>query len=107
MSEIPPAEPATPTLTAAQHRPVAELLRVSPAPDGLGTHFPPAGHPLRLVGGTLRDALLGRRGDDLDFTTDARPEQTLDLVTGWADAIWTTGREFGTIGASRRGMRLE
>jgi poly(A) polymerase len=107
MSEIPPAEPATPTLTAAQRRAVAELMRVSPVADELGTRFAAAGHQLHLVGGTVRDALLGRLGDDLDFTTDARPEQTLDLVTGWADAIWTTGREFGTIGASRRGMRLE
>ena len=107
MSEIPPAEPATPTLTAAQRRAVAELMRVSPVADELGTRFAAAGHQLHLVGGTVRDALLGRLGDDLDFTTDARPEQTLELVTGWADAIWTTGREFGTIGASHRGMRLE
>jgi poly(A) polymerase len=55
----------------------------------------------------VRDALLGRLGDDLDFCTDARPEQTLALVKGWADAIWETGREFGTIGIQKDGLRLE
>lgn len=94
-------------LTAAQRSAVAELLRVSPVADELGHRFAAAGHELHLVGGSVRDALLGRLGDDLDFTTSARPEQTLDIVTGWADAIWTTGMEFGTVGVHRRGLRLE
>src|SRR5215831_7363632 len=94
-------------LTKAQRAAVAELMRVSPVADELGRRFAKAGHELHLVGGSVRDALLGRLGDDLDFATDARPEQTLNVVTGWADAIWETGREFGTIGASRRGLRLE
>jgi poly(A) polymerase len=94
-------------LTAAQRRAVAELMRVSSVAEELGRRFAKAGHELHLVGGSVRDALLGRLGDDLDFCTDALPHQTLALVKGWADAIWETGREFGTIGVQRRGLRLE
>jgi poly(A) polymerase len=94
-------------LNAAQLNAVAELLRVSPLADELGRRFDAAGHELHLVGGSVRDALLGRLGDDLDFCTDARPEQTLAVVHGWADAIWETGREFGTIGIQKDGLRLE
>ncbi len=82
-------------------------MRLAPVADELGRRFARAGHELHLVGGSVRDALLGRLGDDLDFATDARPDQTLAVVTGWADSIWETGREFGTIGVSRRGLRLE
>src|SRR5689334_22704034 len=94
-------------LTTAQRHAVAELMRVSPVADDLGRRFAAAGHELHLVGGSVRDALLGTLGDDLDFCTDARPEQTLAIVKGWADAIWETGREFGTIGIQRDGLRLE
>jgi poly(A) polymerase len=94
-------------LNTAQRNAVAELLRVSPVADELGRRFGAAGHELHLVGGSVRDALLGRLGDDLDFCTDARPEQTLEVVQGWADAIWETGRDFGTIGLQKNGLRLE
>ncbi|WP_320068315.1 CCA tRNA nucleotidyltransferase [Micromonospora sp. RTGN7] len=94
-------------LTAAQRNAVAELLRVSPVADELGRRFAKAGHELHLVGGSVRDALLGRLGDDLDFCTDAHPEQTLRIIKGWAESIWETGREFGTIGCQRDGLRLE
>ncbi|MEV6374189.1 CCA tRNA nucleotidyltransferase [Micromonospora musae] len=94
-------------LTAAQRNAVAELLRVSPVADELGRRFAQAGHELHLVGGSVRDALLGRLGEDLDFCTDAHPDETLRIVKGWAEAIWETGREFGTIGAQRDGLRLE
>ena len=94
-------------LNAAQRKAVAELLRVSPVADELGRRFETAGHELHLVGGSVRDALLGALGDDLDFCTDAPPEQTLAVVQGWADAIWETGREFGTIGVQKNGLRLE
>jgi poly(A) polymerase len=95
------------TLTTTQRRAVAELLHVSPVADELGRRFAAAGHELHLVGGSVRDALLGRLGDDLDFATDARPEQTLAVVDGWADGTWETGREFGTIGVLKQGLRLE
>ncbi|PMR59956.1 CCA tRNA nucleotidyltransferase [Verrucosispora sp. ts21] len=94
-------------LSAAQRNAVAELLRVSPVADELGRRFAAAGHELHLVGGSVRDALLGRLGEDLDFCTDAHPDQTLGIVRGWAEAIWETGREFGTIGCQRDGLRLE
>jgi poly(A) polymerase len=94
-------------LNSAQQNAVAELLRVSPVADELGRRFADAGHELHLVGGSVRDALLGQLGDDLDFCTDAHPEQTLAVVKGWADAIWETGREFGTIGVQKHGLRIE
>jgi poly(A) polymerase len=99
--------PPAAALTAAQRNAVAELLRVSPVADELGRRFAAAGHELHLVGGSVRDALLGSLGDDLDFCTDAHPDQTLKIVKGWADAIWETGREFGTIGVQRDGLRIE
>jgi poly(A) polymerase len=95
------------SLSTAQEKAVAELLRVSPVADELGRRFAAAGHELHLVGGSVRDALLGRLGDDLDFCTDAHPDRTLAVVKGWADAIWETGREFGTIGVQKDGLRIE
>ena len=94
-------------LNSAQRKAVAELLRVSPISDELGHRFAAAGHELHLVGGSVRDALLSRLGDDLDFCTDAHPDETLAVVKGWADAIWETGREFGTIGVQKDGLRIE
>ncbi|MGW8377776.1 CCA tRNA nucleotidyltransferase [Actinacidiphila sp. SB3-2] len=85
-------------LSAAQRRAVAELLRVSPVADDLAERFQRAGHTLALVGGSVRDALLGRLGNDLDFTTDARPEAVLEIVRPWADAVWDVGIAFGTVG---------
>src|SRR3954452_21027683 len=108
MSDLRPDVPAErAALTAAQRAAVAELVRVSPVADEVGRRFAAAGHELHLVGGSVRDALLGRLGDDLDFATSARPEATLSLLDGWADATWTTGAEFGTIGAAKHGLRLE
>ena len=93
-------------LTDAQRSAVAELLRIAPVADDLGRRFAAAGHRLYLVGGSVRDALLGRLGDDLDFTTDARPEQVLRLVDDWG-STWETGRAFGTIGVARGAYRCE
>ena len=97
----------TPELTRAQRSAVEELLRISPVVDELGARFAAAGHELYLVGGSVRDALLARLGDDLDFTTDAHPEAIEKLVAGWAHSTWTTGKRFGTIGAQRGDYRLE
>jgi poly(A) polymerase len=94
-------------LSAAQQRAVAELLRVSAVAEDLGHRFAAAGARLHLVGGSVRDALLGRLGQDLDFTTDARPEWVVEIVTGWAEATWDTGIAFGTVGLARAGFRLE
>ena len=73
----------------------------------LGNLFESAGHQLYLVGGSVRDALLGRLSPDLDFTTDARPDAIQRIVRPWADALWDTGIEFGTVGAARDGRRVE
>jgi poly(A) polymerase len=74
----------------------------------LAERFEHAGHRLYLVGGTVRDLVLGRDIDgDYDLTTDARPEEIKRLVDGWADAIWTQGERFGTIGAKRGERVLE
>ncbi len=73
----------------------------------LGTLFTDAGHELYLVGGSVRDALLGRLGTDLDFTTDARPEQMQKILRPWAEALWDTGIEFGTVGVGKDGDRME
>jgi poly(A) polymerase len=73
----------------------------------LSALFQDAGHQLFLVGGIVRDAVLNRlkTEGDLDFTTDALPDDVEKLVSGWADAIWTQGKRFGTIGL-KKGERL-
>jgi poly(A) polymerase len=91
----------------AKQNAVVELMRVSPVAEELSALFTKAGHSLFLVGGSVRDALLGRLGTDLDFTTDARPEQIMRLVSGWADAVWDIGIAFGTVGATKNGLTCE
>ncbi|MGW0250169.1 CCA tRNA nucleotidyltransferase [Nocardia goodfellowii] len=74
----------------------------------LGELFAARGHELYLVGGSVRDAVLGRLGTDLDFTTDARPDVVQELMRGWADHLWDTGGlAFGTVSASKAGQQLE
>ncbi|WP_246955479.1 CCA tRNA nucleotidyltransferase [Brachybacterium sp. Marseille-Q7125] len=75
----------------------------------LGREFEAAGHELALVGGPVRDAVLGRSSADLDFTTSARPDDTEAILRRWnrGGAIWDMGREFGTLGASRDGVKVE
>ena len=73
----------------------------------LGQRFAAAGHQLALVGGSVRDLVLRRPITDLDFATDARPEQTEAVLAGWADTTWDLGRAFGTIGARRGSDVLE
>jgi poly(A) polymerase len=75
--------------------------------DPLGARFAAAGHELYLVGGSVRDAVLGRLTSDLDFTTDARPAKVQELLRGWADALWDTGIDFGTISAAKDGQQIE
>ncbi|GAC1544801.1 MAG: CCA tRNA nucleotidyltransferase [Acidimicrobiales bacterium] len=77
--------------------------------SGLTERFVEAGYRLYLVGGVVRDLIVNRLSDDadLDFTTDARPDDIERLLSGWADAIWTQGKRFGTIGAKRGGRTVE
>lgn len=84
-----------------------ELDRLAPVLDELGRRFADAGHELALVGGPVRDAMLGRAHHDLDLTTSARPEETERLIKGWADAVWDMGRGFGTIGCRRGDWQVE
>ena len=89
---------------------VPERLRpVLDEANELARLFAGAGFRLYLVGGVVRDALLDRlNGDgDLDFTTDALPDQTEALLASWADATWAQGKRFGTIGAAKGQRRLE
>ncbi|MEU5258551.1 CCA tRNA nucleotidyltransferase [Amycolatopsis sp. NPDC021455] len=86
---------------------VVGLMRVSPLAEELAERFASAGHRLYLVGGSVRDALLGRRSGDLDFTTDARPDRVLKIVSEWGDAVWDVGIAFGTVGVTKKGMQLE
>ncbi|MEV5374751.1 CCA tRNA nucleotidyltransferase [Streptomyces nondiastaticus] len=98
---------STNELSHVQRRAVSELLRVSPVADDLARRFQEAGFTLALVGGSVRDALLGRLGNDLDFTTDARPEDVLKIVRPWADAVWEVGIAFGTVGCRKADFDIE
>jgi poly(A) polymerase len=93
------AVPDPDSLNKRQLQAAARLLaHVSPLADELGSLFAAAGHELALVGGPVRDALLGRRSGDLDLTTDAPPDRVLEIVRDWADQVWTIGIDFGTVG---------
>jgi poly(A) polymerase len=94
-------------LADAQRDVAAELDRIGPVIDELGRIFGSAGHELALVGGPVRDAMLGRRHNDLDLTTSARPEEIERLLKGWADATWDIGRAFGTIGSRKGQFQVE
>ncbi len=83
------------------------LVERSPVLVEIGGLFRAAGFRLHLVGGSVRDALLGRLDEDLDLTTDARPEQVMELVAPWADAVWDIGIAFGTVGCRKAGQQLE
>jgi len=83
------------------------LVEPGSAPIELGERFGAAGKQLFLVGGSVRDAFLGRVSPDLDFTTDARPAEIKELVSDWADAVYTMGETFGTIGARKDDTTFE
>src|SRR4051794_14314309 len=85
----------------------ADLIPVPDEAAELGAAFAAAGRQLHLVGGPVRDALMGRPTEDLDFTTDARPDEVLRIVAPIATTTWTTGIDFGTVGAQVRGHECE
>lgn len=103
------SQPTQPPLLLAdvQKRVAQELERIAPVIDELGERFEAAGEQLALVGGPVRDAMLGRLQNDLDFTTSAHPDVTERLLKGWADAVWDLGRDFGTIGARKGEWQIE
>ena len=82
-----------------QQKAVAALLRERvPEVAEIGRLFARHGHELALVGGPVRDVLLGQQPGDLDLTTDATPDQVLTMASGWADRTWEVGIAFGTVG---------
>ncbi|MGV1004413.1 MAG: CCA tRNA nucleotidyltransferase [Candidatus Nanopelagicales bacterium] len=101
MSAVPPAA----ALAAASDISISELLASSPDLLALSDRFAAAGEELALVGGSVRDTVRLGAPADTDLTTSARPERVLELVAGWAQAVWDIGIKFGTIGA-RRGDTL-
>lgn len=100
------------TIADVQRRVTDELDRIGPVIDELGALFEAAGFELALVGGPVRDAMLGRQHSDLDFTTSARPEETERLLKQWiagekGNALWDMGRDFGTIGCRKGPWQVE
>ncbi len=83
----------------ADQTPSGAVLDVPSIAKELGLRFAEAGHELYLVGGSVRDLMLGRARRDLDFATSAHPEQTTRVLRGWAERRYLVGVTFGTVGA--------
>jgi len=96
----------TVTRMSATTSSLEKILR-APAVMRLAEIFRAADHDLYLVGGSVRDALLGRQQEDFDFATSATPEEIESLLSSAASALWTVGREFGTIAAELAGHKVE
>ena len=90
---------------------IPERLQFLVDPDGVPAQlsglFGAAGFELYLVGGSVRDAFLGRPIEDLDFTTNARPEEISQILKGWADNLYKVGEAFGTIAAIKGDTLVE
>jgi poly(A) polymerase len=95
------------SLEASQRQRIEELVHAEPALLTLARRFTAAGHELAIVGGPVRDALMGRTSQDWDLTTTARPEVIEELIARWADAVWDVGREFGTIALRKGSVQIE
>ncbi len=88
-------------VTAASEIAISALRERAPQAIDLAARFKNSGFKLALVGGSVRDILLNRLGNDLDFTTDARPEDIKKIIKGFVEDIWEIGAKFGTIGARK------
>ncbi len=86
---------------------LASLVERAPLASSLAAAFKEKGYRLALVGGPVRDAILGRLGNDLDFTTDAHPLETKKILKVWAENIWDTGIAFGTVAGKRGDTTIE
>lgn len=100
--------PDSTSLTPEQRKAAARLLAPVVRPlDGLARLFASSGHQLALVGGPVRDVFLGRRSPDIDLATDASPDEVMKITADWADAMWTVGIEFGTVGLRKGDTTIE
>ena len=96
----------TPTNAAAQLA-ITTLIKQAPEATNLAVAFKAAGFKLALVGGPVRDAILGRLGNDLDFTTDAHPKDCEKILNKWADSVWDIGAAFGTVAGKKGDITVE
>jgi poly(A) polymerase len=92
----------------SERLPAPDLVPIPPIAQELGVRFRDANHELHLVGGWVRDAVLGREhGKEIDFATDAKPAEVIRILQGWADARKLVGIRYGTVGARKDHFDLE